>query len=134
MKRGLLEMRELVSWAIIALISLTGAVGGVLFKYGTMKFGGGEIQPQNFFDIGWSIRYFFTPAIFFGLFCLFIGRFLMGIPLSTGGLGKVTTTVTIMTILFTIIASRIVFNESYSLKVYVGLLLAVISIVLIGEG
>ncbi len=125
-------MREVIGWAVIVLISLVGTLGGVLFKYGTEGFG--KIQLQNFLDIGWAIRYLFTPAIFFGLFFLFIGRFLMGIPLSTGGLGRVTTVVTILTIFFTVIASVIVFKESYSLKVYAGLLLAVASVILIGEG
>ncbi len=124
-------MRELMSWATIILISTIGAIGGVLFKYGTMKFG--QIQLQNFLDISWSIKYLFTPAILIGLFFLFIGRFLMGVPLSTGGLGKVTTVVTILTIIFTVIASMIVFKETYSLKVYLGLALAVISVFLIGE-
>ena len=68
-----------------------------------------------------------------GLFFLFIGRFLMGIPLSTGGLGKVTTVVTILIIIFTVIASSIVFNERFGFKVYIGLALAVIAVFLIGE-
>ena len=123
-------MRALVNWLVIIAISLMGALGGLLFKYGTLKFG--EIQPQNFLDPQWSVRYLFTPAIFFGLVLLFLGRFLMGLPLSTQGLGKVTTLVTTLTIVFTVIASIITFNEPVTPRLCIGLALAVLSIILIG--
>jgi len=122
---------DVLSWLVIILISLAGAVGGVFLKHGTAQFG--EIQLKQFFDVKWSIKYLFTPAIFFGLFLLFIGRFLMGSPLSKGSLGRVTTIITTMTIFFTVIAGMILFKESYGLKAYIGLALAVVSIILIGS-
>jgi drug/metabolite transporter (DMT)-like permease len=146
----------------LAVITLSGALGYLLYKYGTDSLGPitferlGEIRLTGqsiiylalmllgFGVVAYSglelkndlfiMRYLFTPAILFGLVMLFISRFLIGIPLSITGVGKLTAILTALVVISTAIASNIFFKESFSLKAVAGIALGVISVLLIGEG
>ena len=152
--------RELFVLSIIA-ITLSGVVGSLLYKYGTNNLGaitferlaelklstrtilylsimilgfvivayaGLELQNELFI-----MRYLFTPAIFFALIMLFISRFLVGIPLSVTGVGKLTAILTALLVIGTAAASNIFFKEDFSLRVAAGIALGAISVILIGE-
>jgi multidrug transporter EmrE-like cation transporter len=142
-------------------ITITGVMGYLLYKHGTNGLGAitferlmeTKFTVQSVLYLGLTIvgflmvaycgyalrdsifimRYLFTPAIFLGLVMLFISRFLIGIPLSVSGVGKLTAILTALVVIGTAIASNIFFKESYSLRAAAGILLGVISIILIGE-
>jgi hypothetical protein len=100
----------------------------MLLGFLLVAYGGYELRSHIF-----AMRYLFTPAIFAGLVLLFVSRFLIGIPLSVTGVGKLTAVLTVLLVLGTAAASSIVFKESYSLRVVAGMALAALSILLIGE-
>jgi drug/metabolite transporter (DMT)-like permease len=93
-----------------------------------VAFGGYELRNHFFI-----MEYLFTPAIFLGLVMLFISRFLIGIPLSVTGVGRLTAVLTALLVVGTAIASNIFFKESFSPRVAAGIALGVISVLLIGE-
>jgi len=145
----------------IAAITVTGVLGALLYKYGTnilgtitfeslkeIKFTTRSIFYLGILALGLAMaayagyalsddlfimRYLFTPAIFFGLVMLFISRFLIGIPLSVTGVGKLTAILTALTVVCTAIASNLFFKESFSLRMVAGIALGVIAVLLIGE-
>jgi len=100
----------------------------MLLGFVMVAYGGYELRSHIF-----AMRYLFTPAIFVGLVLLFVSRFLIGIPLSVTGVGKLTAVLTALLVVGTAFASSIIFRESYSLRVVAGMMLAVLSILLIGE-
>lgn len=121
-------------WLWIIAIIVLGTLGGVTFKYGTNQIG--EITLQKlmqfqltretilyalmlvagvalFFIGGYRLggqvfgaRYLFTPIVLGALVLLFLSRFLIGIPLSTTGLGRLTSIITSLTIISTAAAKR----------------------------
>ncbi len=145
----------------LIVITLSGIVGYLLYKYGTnslgaitferlveMKLTGQSILYLTIMIIGlvcvvyggyelrdyfFAMRYLFTPAILLGLIMLFISRFLIGIPLSVTGVGRLTAILTALLVVGTAVASNIFFKEAYSLRVVAGITLGVISVLLIGE-
>ena len=148
-------------WLPIALIILVGTIGGLLFKYGTNAFG--SISLERMFEIqlssrtflylgmmlvgvllilfsGYSLRgeffamrFLFSPLIFCALVALFISRLLIGVPLSVTGLGRLTMILTTLSAVATVIASAIVFKESYPPRVALGVVLGIAAVALIGE-
>jgi len=148
-------------WLPIALIIVVGTIGGLLFKYGTNAFG--SISLERMFEIqlssrtllylgimlagallivfsGYSLRgeffamrFLFSPLIFCALVALFISRLLIGVPLSVTGLGRLTMIVTTLSAVATVVASAIVFKESFPPRVALGIVLGVAAIALIGE-
>jgi drug/metabolite transporter (DMT)-like permease len=125
-------MERLEVIGVIVAAALLGAVGNILFKMGTKKWG--LIPPQRFFDISFSIQYLFTPSIFIALVLFFIGRFLMGSPLSTLGATQVFVSVTILGLVFTMALEALVFQQKYDAWTYIGVVLGLVSIVLISRG
>lgn len=125
-------MEKLEVAGMIILISLLGAVGNMLLKAGTKKWG--SIPPQRFFNIYFSIQYLFTPSIFMALVLFFLGRFLMGSPLSALGATQVFVTVTVLSLIFTMILEMLVFHQKYDIWTYVGVLMGLVSIALILRG
>jgi drug/metabolite transporter (DMT)-like permease len=125
-------MERLEVIGVIVAAALLGAVGNILFKIGTKKWG--LITPQRFFDISFSIQYLFTPSIFIALVLFFIGRFLMGSPLSTLGATQVFVSVTILGLVFTMALEALVFHQKYDAWTYIGVVLGLVSIVLISRG
>jgi drug/metabolite transporter (DMT)-like permease len=149
-------------WLWIIAIIVVGTLGSVAFKYGTNQIG--EITLQKlmqfqltketsiyglmlvagvalFFIGGYRLggqvfaaRYLFTPIILGALVLLFISRFLIGIPLSTTGLGRLMSIMTSLTIVSTAAASAIVFKETYTPQVLLGIGLGIIAVILIGQG
>mgnify|MGYP001115722189 CR=1 FL=1 len=145
----------------VFLVVILGTIGSVLFKYGTDRLGSitferlaGVTVNTEFllysvlmifgvilvFYSGYSLRehsfamyYLFSPVIFLSLLILFVSRFLIGIPLSMTGLGRLSVVVTVLSMVATVIASYLVFKETFSIKVFLGIVLGVIAIFLIGE-
>jgi len=148
-------------WLPIALIIVIGTIGGLLFKYGTNAFG--SISLERMFEIQLSLRSFlyfgmmlagvflivfsgyslrgeffamrflFSPLIFCALIALFMSRLLIGVPLSVTGLGRLTMILTTLGAVATVIASAILFKESYPPRVALGIVLGIAAIALIGE-
>jgi len=155
------RMFDVWFWLPIALIIVIGTIGGLLFKYGTNAFG--SISLERMFEIQFSLRAFlylgmmligvflivfsgyglrgeffamrflFSPLIFCALVALFISRLLIGVPLSVTGLGRFTMIITTLSAVATVIASAIVFKESYPPRVALGVALGIAAIALIGE-
>jgi len=148
-------------WISIAVISVIGTLGSVLFKYGTDAFGmltferllhvemskmslaglaalsvgsamallgGYMLKPASF-----ALEFLFYPAVFIALVMLFVSRFLIGIPLSVTGLGRLNALLTVLSIVLTAAASAVVFKESFNTRVIIGFLLGAVSILLMGE-
>lgn len=119
-------------WGMIVAVSFLGAVGNILLKIGTNKWG--LIPPQRFLDISFSIRYIFTPSIFIALVILFLGRFLIGSPLSVLGVTQAFVAITVLSLVFTLILEAIVFNQRYDFWTYIGIIIGLASIALISRG
>jgi uncharacterized membrane protein len=126
----LLEKFEV--WGMIVAVSFLGAVGNILLKIGTNKWG--LIPPQRFLDISFSIRYLFTPSIFIALVILFLGRFLIGSPLSALGVTQAFVAITVLSLVFTLILEAVVFNQRYDVWTYIGIIIGLTSIALISRG
>jgi len=155
------RMFDVWFWLPIALIIVIGTIGGLLFKYGTNAFG--SISLERMFEIQFSsstflylgmmtvgvllivfsgyslrgeffaMRFLFSPLIFCALVALFISRLLIGVPLSVTGLGRLTIIVTTLSAVATVVASAIVFKESFPPRVALGVVLGIAAIALIGE-
>jgi len=158
MRRGMIDV---AFWSAMVVIVVLGTVGGILIKHGTNQFGAISLQrmlelnlSRDFFismailglgivlaaygglslrDRWFAMSYLFTPTIFIGLVFLFFSRMLIGVPLSVTGLGRLTVVLTALLVAATVIASAIVFKEAFPPRVIVGIVLAVVAILLIGE-
>ncbi|MEM1538970.1 MAG: hypothetical protein QXW82_05555 [Candidatus Bathyarchaeia archaeon] len=117
---------------MIIAVSFLGAVGNILFKIGTSKWG--LIPPQRFLDISFSIQYLFTPSIFLALVILFLGRFLIGSPLSALGVTQTFVAVTVLSLVFTLALETLILNQRYDVWTYVGIVIGLVSVVLISRG
>ena len=152
---------DVIFWITVVLIALLGTVGGVLFKFGTNALGiidyrrllelrvsatvlvlGGLLlfSVILFFFTGYSLRdysfaakYLFSPIIFVALIMLALSRFLIGVPLSVTGLGRLTGLLTALGVVTTAAASILIFKETFSLREIAGLGLAVVAVILLGE-
>jgi len=148
-------------WMSIAVITIVGTAGSILFKYGTDAFGTltferllqVDLSKTSFIGLailsvgilmtlfgGYTLRpasfvfeFLFYPAVFLALIMLFVSRFLVGIPLSVTGLGRLNALLTVLSIISTAAASAVVFKETFSVRVVAGFLLGTISILLIGQ-
>lgn len=148
-------------WLSILAITIIGTAGSVLFKYGTNPFGTltfdrflhVEFSKAAFigvavFSIGilmtlfggyllrnasFAAEYLFYPPIFLALVMLFVSRFLIGIPLSVTGLGRLNALLTVVSIVTTAVASAVIFKETFSVRVIIGFVLGMASVLLIGE-
>lgn len=118
--RRLLEIR--MSWTTVAYVGLL-LFSVVLFFYGGSSLG----------DYSFAARYLFTPVIFLALIMLAFSRFLIGVPLSVTGLGRLTGLLTALGVIATALASNLIFKETFSTRVLAGIALAVAAVVLIGE-
>jgi len=121
-----------VLWGTIVAVALLGAIGNILFKMGTNRLG--PIPPQRFLDISFSIRYLFTPSIFAALVILFLGRFLIGSPLSVLGVTQAFVAITVLSLIFTLTLEALVFKQRYDLWTYIGIFIGLASIALISRG
>jgi len=159
------EVRKMIDsrfWISIAVITIVGTAGSILFKYGTDAFGtltferllqiemskislvglaalsigtmmalvgGYMLRPASF-----AFEFLFYPTVLLALVMLFVSRFLIGIPLSVTGLGRLNALLTVLSIVSTAVASALAFKETFSLRVIAGFLLGAITILLIGQG
>jgi drug/metabolite transporter (DMT)-like permease len=152
---------DLTFWVAVVLIVVLGTIGSVLFKFGTNALGTIDFRRlleirmsttavllagllifsvMLFFYSGYSLgqhsfaaRYLFTPIIFLALIMMAFSRFLIGVPLSMTGLGRLTGLLTALGVLTTAVASNLVFKETFSTRVLAGIALAVVAVILIGE-
>ena len=152
---------DLTFWVAVVLITALGTIGGVLFKSGTNALGTIDFRRLLetrisattlvfgalvvfsvflFFYSGYSLRndvfaarYLFAPIIFLALIMMAFSRFLIGVPLSVTGLGRLTGLLTALSVVDTAAASYLVFKETFSLRVLAGIALAVAAVVLLGE-
>ena len=125
-------MERFMVWGMIAAVSLLGAIGNIIFKIGTNSLG--PIPPQRFLDVSFIFRYLFTPSIFGALVILFLGRFLIGSPLSVLGVTQAFVAITVLSLIFTVILEALVFKQTYDLWTYVGIIIGLTSIALIARG
>jgi hypothetical protein len=125
-------LERIVVWAVIIVASLFGAFGSILLKLGTNQLG--EITPQRFLDISFVIRYLLTPTVFGALVFFFLGRFLMGSPISTFGVTQTVVVITILGMIFTLFLETLIFHQKYDLWTYIGILIGLVSIGLIARG
>jgi len=157
----MVKKMDVTFWVTVVLIVALGTIGGVLFKSGTNALGTIdyrrllEIKTSMttivftallvfsvflFFFSGYSLsdysfaaKYLFSPIIFLALIMMAFSRFLIGVPLSVTGLGRLTGLLTALGVLTTAIASNLIFKEIFSLRVVAGIALAVVAVILIGE-
>lgn len=157
MARGL----DFTFWTSVVLIVALGTIGGVLFKLGTNTLGTIDFRrlleirmslPTVIFagllifsvllffysgyslgDYSFAAKYLFTPVIFLALIMMAFSRFLIGVPLSVTGLGRLTGLLTALGVVTTAAASSLIFKEAFSIRVLAGIALAVIAVILIGE-
>lgn len=152
---------DMTFWTTVVVIVALGTIGGLLFKSGTNMLG--TIDYGRLLEIKTSMRalvyagllllgvalffysgnmlggysfaakYLFTPIIFLALIMLGASRFLIGVPLSVTGLGRLTGLLTALGVVVTAVASNIVFKEAFSTRVLAGIALAVAAVILIGE-
>lgn len=152
---------DLMFWIAVAAIVLLGTIGGVLYKYGTKElgaisfekllyiktsgrfwlysalmvggfllfiFGGINLRGESF-----AMEYLFSPIIFIALVLMFLSRFLVGIPLSTTGLGRITAITTSLLVVVTTVASVIVFKEEVDTRLWAGVGLGIVAIILLSS-
>jgi drug/metabolite transporter (DMT)-like permease len=152
---------DLTFWITVVLIVVVGTIGSVLFKSGTnilgtidyarlleikmssttLAYGGVLLLSVVMFffsgymlgDFSFAAKYLFTPIIFIGLIMLAMSRFLIGIPLSVTGLGRLTGLLTAIQVVVTALASYLVFKETFTTRMLAGMALAVFAVVLLGE-
>jgi drug/metabolite transporter (DMT)-like permease len=152
---------DLTFWITVVTIVALGAIGSVLFKSGTnilgtidygrlleikkssstLVYGGVLILSVVLFflsgyrlgDYSFAAKYLFTPIIFLGLIMLALSRFLIGVPLSVTGLGRLTGLLTALGVVVTALASNLIFKETFTTRVLAGMALAVVAVVLLGE-
>ena len=152
---------DVTFWTSVVLIVALGTIGGVIFKLGTNALGtidyGRLMEVKRstptfifaallffsvvlFFYSGYSLgnysfaaMYLFSPIIFLALIMMAFSRFLIGVPLSVTGLGRLTGLLTALGVLTTAVASNLIFKEAFSVRVLAGIALAVIAVILIGE-
>jgi len=148
-------------WISVVLIVALGTIGSVLFKSGTNMLGTIDFRrllemrtsmPTVAFagllvfsvalffysgyrlgDYSFAAKYLFTPIIFLALIMMAFSRFLIGVPLSITGLGRLTGLLTALGVVTTAAASSLIFKEAFSVRVIAGIALAVIAVILIGE-
>ena len=119
---------DLTFWIQSFFIVLFGTIGAILFKFGVNQFGKIEV-----WDVYCWIRLVFTPAIFFGLVCLFFSRLLFSLPLKRMGVGRFSAIIIPLNIIAIAISSAIVFKEQFKIKEIIGIILGLIGIMLIGS-
>lgn len=152
---------SLMFWVTVILIVVLGTIGGVLFKSGTNTLGTIDFSRLQeirmsattllfagllvfsvvlFFYSGYSLRdysfaarYLFSPIIFLALIFMALSRFMIGVPLSVTGLGRLTGLITALGVLTTAVASSLIFKETFSTRVLAGMVLALVAVILIGE-
>jgi drug/metabolite transporter (DMT)-like permease len=146
-------------WLSIVVVVLLGVTGSVVFKYGTVKLGSlslHQLLEINFssrfwFNVGllvsgillvfyggwqlrddvFAMRYLFTPIIFGALVLMFLSRFLLGIPLSSTGLARLTSITTSLLVMGTSTAGVIIFHEKLELRIILGILMSIIAVLLL---
>jgi len=119
-------------WAVLVLSSLLGAIGNLCMKFGTNKVG--NLTLERILDPSFLSKFVLIPVVILAILLAFLGRVLMFIPISYYKVGLVTAVGIILWAIFTVIGGILIFGERYNLKVWLGLLLAFISIILLSEG
>lgn len=155
------KMTDAWFWILIVAITMIGTAASVLFKYGLDSFG--TVTPEHLTQVrihslslagvallgvgtimillgghilrsaSFAFEILFAPAVLVSFVLALIGRFLMCVPLSASGLGRLNALLTVLSIISTAAASTLLFKELLNTRVAIGFLLGAASILLIGE-
>lgn len=117
-----------IIWTLVLIVSLVGSFGNILFKIASNHIG--KISWKNLLDLRWDIQILFTPTVFIALFLMFLGRFTSIIPTSYMGITQLITSITILTLIFTVILDTVFLKPKYPLNVWIGILTGLIAVYL----
>lgn len=117
-------------WALITVVSLLLAVGNILWKVASARIG--KVSWSALLNVRWDVQTLFTPLVLVALFIMFLGRFTSIVPASYMNITQLITAMTILSIVFTAILDTILFNARYPWNVWVGIVLGLTAIYLIG--
>lgn len=117
-----------IIWTLVLIVSLVRSFGNILFEIASNHIG--KISWKNLLDLRWDIQILFTPTVFIALFLMFLGRFTSIIPTSYMGITQLITSITILTLIFTVILDTVFLKPKYPLNVWIGILTCLIAVCL----
>ena len=122
-------MNKWMIWVLLIIISLIGSLSNILWKVASNYIG--QFSWKKLLDVHWVIQILFTPLVLTALFLMFVGRFASIVPTGYMGITQLTTSITILTLVFTSLFDAIVLKTKYSLNVWTGILIGLIAVYLI---
>jgi len=125
------KMDGWIIWVLIVLISLIGSCGNILWKIASNCIG--QISWEKLLDIWWDIRTLFTPLVFTALFLMFVGRFASIVPTGYMSITLLVTSITILTLVFTVLLDTVFLKATYPPKVWIGVIIGLLAIYLISS-
>ena len=120
-----------IIWVLIVLISLIGSCGNILWKMASNCIG--QISWEKLLDIWWDIRTLFTPLVFTALFLMFVGRFASIVPTGYMSITLLVTSITILTLVFTVLLDTVFLKTRYPPTVWIGVIIGLLAIYLISS-
>lgn len=127
----MIKIQKLTIWVLIILVSLIGSLGNILWKIASNHIG--KVSWKQLFNIQWDVQTLFTPIVFTALFLMFLGRFASIVPTSYMGITQLVTSITILTLIFTVILDTLFLKTRYPLNVWIGILTGLIAVYLISH-
>lgn len=124
-------MDRWIIWVLIVLISLIGSCGNILWKMASNRIG--QISWEKLLGIWWDIRTLFTPLVFTALFLMFVGRFASIVPTGYMSITLLVTSITILTLVFTVLLDTVFLKTTYPPKVWIGVIIGLLAIYLISS-
>lgn len=122
-------MEKWTIWILIILLSLIGSFGNILWKIASNQIG--KISWEQLLNIRWVTQTFFTPIVFIALLCYFLGRFASIVPTGYMGITQLVTSITILSMIFTVLLDTVFLKTRYPLNVWIGVLIGLIAVYLI---
>lgn len=122
-------MQKLTIWLLIILAALIMSLGNTLWKIASNRIG--KISWENLLDLRWDLQTLFTPIVFASLFLMFLGRFASIVPTSYMGITQLVTSITILTLIFTVLLDTLFLKTRYPPNVWIGILTGLIAVYLI---
>ena len=113
-------MEKHTIWALIIIVCLIGSLGNILWKIASNHMG--KVSWKNLLDLRWDIQTLFTPIVLAALFLMFLGRFASIVPTGYMGITQLVTSITILTLIFTVILDTLFLKARYPLNVWIGIL------------
>jgi len=119
-------MEKHTIWALIIIVCLIGSFGNILWKIASNHMG--RVSWKNLLDLRWDIQTLFTPIVFAALFLMFLGRFASIVPTGYMGIAQLVTSITILTLIFTVILDTLFLKARYPLNVWIGILTGLVAV------